>query len=319
MITEAQFKVAMMTQKQSLPLGAKVKISLMRIREALEKYPGKIVASCSGGKDSTVMMDLIWHVDPTIRGVFSDTGLEYPEIREFVKTLPNMDWVKPKMSFDQVVKKHGWPVVSKAVARGIQRLQNPSEKNVNVRNLLMTGLTSDGRAAPSFKLAKKWHRLIDAPFKISDHCCEVIKKAPIKKYMCDNKIDATFVGTLADESEKRKESYLAHGCNAFDLKDPQSRPLMLWTEQDILRYIVVRKLPISKIYGDIVEEDGVLRCTGEQRTGCMFCMFGIFMEGSPNRFERMAKTHPNYHDYCINKMGAGEVLDFLGLPRGGDE
>ena len=32
---------------------------------------------------------------PDIPAVFVDTGLEYPEIREFVKTVPNVTWLRP--------------------------------------------------------------------------------------------------------------------------------------------------------------------------------------------------------------------------------
>ena len=54
---------------------------------------------------------------------------------------------------------------------------------------------------------------------------------------------------------------------------------------------------------------------------CMFCMFGLHLEKRPNRFERMALTHPKQYDYCINRMGCGAVLDYLGIPyksAGGD-
>ena len=27
----------------------------------------------------------------------------------------------------------------------------------------------------------------------------------------------------------------------------------------------------------------------------------------------MAKTHPKQYDYCINKLGLGEVLDYIGV------
>ena len=52
---------------------------------------------------------------------------------------------------------------------------------------------------------------------------------------------------------------------------------------------------------------------GEKRTGCMFCMFGVHLEKGENRFQRMKKTHPKQYDYCINKLGCGEVLDFIGV------
>ena len=52
---------------------------------------------------------------------------------------------------------------------------------------------------------------------------------------------------------------------------------------------------------------------GETRTGCMFCMFGIHLEGTPNRFQRMAKSHPKQYKYCIKTLGCGKVMDYIGV------
>ena len=65
---------------------------------------------------------------------------------------------------------------------------------------------------------------------------------------------------------------------------------------------------------EIVEKNGRLTTTGAKRTGCMFCMFGVHLEKEPNRFQRMALTHPKQYDFCIHKLGCGKVLDFLGVP-----
>ena len=47
-------------------------------------------STSSGGKDSTVLLDLARRIYPDIPAVFIDTGLEYPELRDFVKTIPNV-------------------------------------------------------------------------------------------------------------------------------------------------------------------------------------------------------------------------------------
>jgi hypothetical protein len=81
-----------------------------------------------------------------------------------------------------------------------------------------------------------------------------------------------------------------------------------------LKYIKQFNIPYASIYGDIVEnEHGKLMTTGVSRTGCMFCMFGVHLEKNPNRFQRMAVTHPKQYDYCINKLGCGKVLDYIGV------
>ena len=79
-------------------------------------------------------------------------------------------------------------------------------------------------------------------------------------------------------------------------------------------------IPYASVYGEIIEQDGRLTTTGAKRTGCMFCMFGVHLEKHPNRFQRMALTHPKQYEFCIHKLGCGAVLDFLGVPccPGGD-
>ena len=42
-------------------------------------------------------------------------------------------------------------------------------------------------------------------------------------------------------------------------------------------------------------------------------MFGVHTEKFPNKFELMRETHPKLYDYCINTLGCGRVLDFLGV------
>ena len=113
---------------------------------------------------------------------------------------------------------------------------------------------------------------------------------------------------------RRTDAYLKTGCNAFHKAESTSQPMSFWLEQDVLRYLQMTRIPYSPIYGDIVEESGKLVTTGAQRTGCMFCMFGLHLEKQPNRFQRMALTHPKQHNFCVNKLGCGKVLDYIGIP-----
>lgn len=75
---------------QSKSLEEKIQISTARIIEWYENWEGQVFVSFSGGKDSTVLLDLVRKLYPDVEGVFCDTGLELPEIREFVKTKDNI-------------------------------------------------------------------------------------------------------------------------------------------------------------------------------------------------------------------------------------
>ena len=106
---------------QSLPLEIKQMKSLARIKEWIDYYgEDNVCVAFSGGKDSTVLLNLVRKLYPNVRAVFSDTGLEYPEIREFVKSIPNVDWVKPKQTFREITIKHGYPLFSKEIAATIR-------------------------------------------------------------------------------------------------------------------------------------------------------------------------------------------------------
>lgn len=287
------------------PLEIKIEKSKLRIMEFVEQMGEEnCYISFSGGKDSTVLLHLIRSLFPEMTAVFIDTGLEYPEIKQFVKSFDNIEILKPKMNFKEVIDHYGYPIISKENSNYLSDIKTGSEK-LRLRRL-------NGDSLGRFKLPKKYHYLINAPFKISHQCCNVMKKRPIKAY--ENKTGKfAFIGTLACESSLRKQQYLKHGCNAFNKSRPTSQPLGFWSEQDILNYIKVNKLEIASVYGDIVVENNILKTTGCDRTGCVFCAFGVHMEQSPNRFERLKVTHPKLHNYCINKLGMGEVLDYINV------
>jgi 3'-phosphoadenosine 5'-phosphosulfate sulfotransferase (PAPS reductase)/FAD synthetase len=282
-------------QRQSLPLQAKIVLSQDRIRKWYSHWNGDVYVSFSGGKDSTVLLDLVRSIYPDVPAVFVDTGLEYPEIREFVKTIDNVIWIKPKMRFDKVIEKYGYPVVSKENAQKIFEIKNT--KSDKLRNKRLYGDVNG-----SGKLPEKWKSLVNAPFKVSHMCCNKIKKEPVKRYEKESN-RKPIVGTMAENSRLRKTSYLQHGCNAFDSKRPMSTPIAFWTEEDIWNYIKEKELSYSKIY-DI----------GYKNTGCMFCMFGVHLEKQPNKFQLMQETHPKQYDYCINKLGCGKVMDYINVP-----
>ena len=110
-------------QMQSLPLNAKVNMTITRVRGWLDHWDDECYISFSGGKDSTVLVDIIHNKmgRKDIPLVFVDTGLEYPEVREFVKSYGDkVTWLKPKMNFRQVIEKYGYPMISKEVSECVQ-------------------------------------------------------------------------------------------------------------------------------------------------------------------------------------------------------
>ena len=298
--------------RQALPLKEKIDLSLERIREWYEAFDGNVAVSFSGGKDSAVLLYLARKLYPDIPAVFCNTGLEYPEILSIVRRTPNVTVIRPLIPFYRIIKEHGWPVISKKSARGLNVLRHPTENNKNVWRLYDQGINRFGAPVNGFKVAARWRFLVNAPFKISDICCRIMKKEPMHRYEKATG-RAQMVGMMASDSKSREKTYLQTGCNAFDAKHPRSMPLGFWTEQDIIQAIKIFDIPYAKVYGNICQDksSGKLFFDGVQSTGCVFCCFGLHMEDKPNRFQQMKANHPKLYQFCMENLGLAEVLDYI--------
>ncbi|WP_244432495.1 phosphoadenosine phosphosulfate reductase [Desulfocurvibacter africanus] len=303
---EAQEQLRMLRE---LPLEAKIERSLQVISCWYEAWDGKVAVSYSGGKDSELVRWLVGQVFKDVPAVCVNTGLEYPEVLRRARESGAI-MLRPKMPFHKVIQDYGWPLISKRVARGINILRNPTSANANVYRLYDEGINRFGEPVARFRVPNRWRFLVTAPFPVSDECCNLMKKAPIKPWQRETG-RMPILGIVASDSDAREKNYLQHGCNAYDLKNPRSTPLGFWTEQDVLACIRKYKIQIANVYGDIVEdESGQLSTTGVRNTGCVFCGFGLHMDETPTRFQRMAETHPRLWEFCMHKLGMLQVLDY---------
>lgn len=300
-------------ERRALPLDQKIEASLARIRDWHEAWDGAVSVSYSGGKDSSVLLWLVRQAYPEAPAVFCHTGLEYPEVVQTVLATPNCTIIRPKMRFREVICRYGWPIASKKLARGISVLRHPTGRNQNIYRLYDQGINRFGQPVNGRKVSDCWRFLVDAPFEVSDHCCEVMKKEPMRRYRRETG-RVPFVGILATDSKERELTYLRRGsCNSYDAREPKSTPLAFWTEQDVLECIRRYNIPLAAVYGDIEERDGCLATTGLRRTGCVFCAFGIHMDlrdGDKTRFEALKQTHPRLWNYVMHRLGLSDVLRY---------
>lgn len=348
---------------QALPLDLKITMTKQRIYEWIRNFGmDGVYVSFSGGKDSTVLLHIVRQIEaeynknaaefgfdpePPIPAVFVNTGLEYPEIQKFAMSQPGVVVLRPEMRFDEVLKKYGYPIISKRVADTLQYAKkNIAEGKETFRVKALKGQQRSKNGMLSWFNCPKYGYLLDAPFNASAKCCDVMKKAPFKRY---SKQTGRYPITaqMAAESTSRAVQWIQHGCNAFDKKQPISNPMSFWTEQDVLHYLKKYNVPYCSVYGDIVIDDQTeidgqmnvldylgdyapedrLKTTGANRTGCIFCCFGVTHDGNQNRFQRLKETHPRQYNYCINGgemvdgkwqpskegLGLGKVLDYIGV------
>jgi len=290
---------------QALPLDEKIAIAQKAIREFVEHFGvDGIYISFSGGKDSTVLIHLCRQLYPDLVGLYSDTGLEFPEIRDFVQTFDNITVVTPKMHHREMLKKCGYPVVSKEQAEWIYRIRSGTSSGAIQKAFY--GLNLDGTPT-RFKLSEQWKYLLNAPFNIGSGCCKEMKLKPIAEYVKKTG-RVPIMGTTASESALRAQKFLQYGFYNLEGKKAQCTPMSIWTDDDVWEYIHRFSLPYCKIYD-----------MGYDRTGCVFCMFGAHLDKEPNRFQKLQRTHPDLWRYCMKPyddggLGLREVLEFMGIP-----
>lgn len=295
----AKIETWQLKQRLALSLEQKIKYSIDRIMEWYAYWDGKVYVAFSGGKDSTVLTYLVKSIYPDVPLVFCNTGLEFPEILKFVNTFKNNGLVtlRPKKKFREIINQYGYPIVSKENSQKIYEIR--TTKSTKLLNKRLNGNDTPWKSG---KLPLKWRYLINTPILISDKCCTVMKKNPAIAYTRQTE-RKPFIGNTVAESKGRLQQYLRTGCNSYNLRAPNSKPLAIWTEENIWKYINQFNVPYSDIYNK-----------GYTRTGCIYCGFGCHLEKGLNRFQRLKQTHPRLWRHGMNKLGLREVMKVYGVP-----
>lgn len=322
-------KIAAFRQKQSLPYAQKVLLARKRAEEfeaeCMERGLNTHVSV--GGLDSITLLVFLRSIGIDVPAI-SVSILEDKSIQQVHRQL-GVACVKPIKTKAEVLSEFGYPVLSKEIAGKIALLQNPSEKNATVRHAIITGETGEyggHRTDTRMRLSQKWLEKFGgadaegaalgyaaAPFKVSDRYCYYLKEKP-----CDDWAKAhhsvPYLGLMASEGGRRQKSLMQNGCNYFGESTIRSAPFAIFSRSDLLQLALDLNVPVPEIYGEIVRDmDGTLRTTGAQRTGCSMCGFGIQLEKRPHRFDRLRKTNPKEWEFWMNRMGWGQVLDYIGV------
>ena len=246
---------------------------------------GNCIVSFSGGKDSTVLLALVKMCQDIctvgdIKAVFSDTGIEMGVTREFVKWCKdnwysNIETIRPKVSFDWVIKTYGKPMKSKLKSELINRWQSGNIDDY-VRDMLLKGTLRNGKYSSRIKLADQDLHILHKDFdiKVSNKCCDYLKKKPFEDYAKDNGIKGQIIGLRNAEHGIRelnaKRRVASGGKLCTYTKDGMiyKAPIIDWSNEDVETFIKEHDVPLSKAYTDY----------GFERTGCMACPYSFDVE-----------------------------------------
>jgi hypothetical protein len=201
------------------------------------------------------------------------------------------------MQIKQIIEKYGFPLISKEQSQYIRQAKHTnSEKLRNIR--LFGSINGIG------KIAERWKCLIDAPFDVSEKCCDFLKKKPFQKFQKQTGLYPV-IGTMAGESRLRFQKWLKYGCNSFETNMIASYPLSIWEEDDVWAYIRKFNLSYSPIYD-----------MGIKRTGCLVCGFGCHIKGD-RRFYFLKENKTKIYEYFMQMKNNGisyrEALQYCGI------
>lgn len=182
--------------------------------------------------------------------------------------------------------------------------------------LHLTKITSANRINHQMFLPLQYRPMIDFDVDFSDQCCKYLKKDPIKAMNKELGGMLPVTGEMACNSKDRLNAYRMTGCNMFDGDRPKSKPLGAMTEQTLLKFIFEEKPPIAPPYGELSynPDTDTYRFSGEQRTGCKLCGFGLHFD--TERFIRLQKIEPNIVKFAFTDrerggLGYTKICTFL--------
>lgn len=316
---------------QTLPYEYKISFAKGKAQEFFDEMKGQVFCSVGGLDSITLLLFLREYVSSDIIGM-SVSSLEDKSIQTVHKTLGNVVFLKPYKTKVQVIKEHGYPVISKDKAGKIQLLQKQSEKSATVRHAIMTGTTGalggwkTRETGSRMRLPQKWLDLFGgpenakygtnyktAPFKVSPDCCYYMKEKPADDWAKKNGLHP-YMGLMASEGGQRQKALMKNGCNYYGKTVQRSCPFAIFTRTDLLQLALDLNAPVPEIYGEIKRQaDGTLETTKAKRTGCTMCGFGIHIEKRPHRFDRLKEASPKEWHFWMYEMGWGKVLDYIGV------
>lgn len=271
---------------------------------------------------------------PETKKFIDSISQQYKDENDFVNELL---YKKPKLPWYDVLNTKGYPIYSKQLSVILNRIKNVKSKNGLTKWIFKIDTAKYGLSKNRLFLlddniknfpTSKDNNLIDDEYFNIDHllnknyknfnhyysekCCNYIKGG-LKNIRLPS-----FVGVTAFESELRKQSWIKYGCNIINPKKQISRPLSIWCETDIWKYIIKNNIKINPKYGveeikkidytNNIEINETIKNLKYKRLGCISCPYGSHLERGKNRFETLYEQSKLLYESQVIKNGMYKVL-----------
>lgn len=250
------------------------------IKTTINKYGEDIFyLSFSGGKDSTVVHHLLDMAlpDNKIPRVFVNTGIEYQAIVEFVKSMKEQDdrfeMILPSQNIRATLERVGYPFKSKEHSVMLYEWQKGHRNTNKMKRYLSTN-------GSKFECPKilKYQFSDDFHIKVSDFCCDELKKKPVKKWQKITGRYANITGMQREEGGQRNHIECTLIKNGKLLKfHPLAKVTGDWEDWFVNEY----NIQLAKVYYPPFNFE---------RTGCKGCPFSLTLA---SQLEIMEKYLPN--------------------------
>lgn len=254
---------------------------LAKIKSTIAKYGEEnFYQSFSGGKDSTVLSALLDMACPgnKIPRVYANTGIEYRLILDFVEREREKEhpWelviLKPTKNIRQMLEEDGYPFKSKFHAEAVALYQAGKKDHVLCKEYRTRMSPWNSRKCPKrllYQFEDEWQGL-----KISDKCCDRLKKEPLHRYQKESGKIYSIIGIMPSEGGRREKAK----CMVFrDDKLKAFQPLVPVTKEWEDWFIEAHNVDICEIYKPPYNFE---------RTGCKGCPFALHLQQELDTLER---------------------------------
>lgn len=260
---------------------------LTKIKATIEKYGEEnFYLSFSGGKDSTVLHELLDLAIPgnTIPRVYANTGIELNLVRQFVQDKAEQDQriviIKPSQPIKKVLEENGYPFKSKEHSFYLETYQRNKAYTKTVNRYLYP---SEKRKSFGCPQVLRYQFTPDFDLKISDKCCNELKKKPLKQWQKENNKPYSIVGLRQAEGGQRNRTK----CLAFNGDKLKAfHPLAIVGDDFIEWFIEEYNVELSAVYYPPYNF---------RRTGCKGCPFAPDLQ---KELDTLQEFFPNERKQC---------------------